>query len=134
MTNRNERARARTGHGGRGTGSSATRLLGGTIIAAGVLGAVAITPGAGDLAPVSTVASAVASAVVPLQPPVPPGPPVPPPMQEPGQQGPGSSIQDQPPGPAPSEPNGNAICQDIVGIPNSGTMIDPGCTDPSAWA
>lgn len=98
------------------------RMACGAVAASGILGAVATVTG-----PADEIARPVAVAVaVPMQPPVPPGPPVPPPMQEPGQEGPGSSQHDQPPPPAPAEPNGNAICQDIMGVP-----LPPGCHDLS---
>ncbi len=97
------------------------RVACGTVAAAGIVGTLATGTGVAD-----QVAQPVAVAVAaPMQPPVPPGPPVPPPMQEPGQEGPGSSQYDQPPPPAPAEPNQDAICQDIMGVP-----LPAGCRDP----
>lgn len=98
----------------RGTGSNPTnsecvgavrRMACGAIVAAGMVGALAMTTGLAE----QDARSASGTVGIVLQ-----NDEIPPPMQEPGQSGPDTSIHDSPGGPATPDPNQGAIYQDIM--------------------
>ncbi|WP_130292792.1 hypothetical protein [Pseudonocardia sediminis] len=98
----------------------ARRMVCGTIAAAGVVGALALSPGHA-VQPVST----STAMTQPMQPPPPPPGWPPPEMHQPGQQGPAPGDQDKPPPASP--PITDPICQDILGVPD----VNAPCHDPS---